>query len=103
MARGLECRACGNTDLRVVDSRRIDGRIRRRRRCTECQHRQTSYEIFSGDEGEDPNRLGNALQLYDKVLSIPDQQRGAVLAMIDTLRGPGLPTFAPPLVPSDKH
>ena len=40
------CPACGETDIRVIDSRPAEngGAIRRRRECEACAHRFTTYE-----------------------------------------------------------
>lgn len=94
---GLECAACGNTKLRVSDSRRCMNSVRRRRSCS-CGARFTTFEVASPTD-EDNNRLLDALQLYDKVRSIPWPQRKAVLAMIEAIRGPMPEGFAPPLIP----
>ena len=41
----MKCRYCGCTELRVIDSRPTeDGAIRRRRECTNCLRRFTTYE-----------------------------------------------------------
>ena len=46
----MRCPFCGNTEDRVVDSResREADVIRRRRECTKCDRRFTSYERISG-------------------------------------------------------
>ena len=42
----MKCPFCANTDTQVIDSRVSEpgGAIRRRRRCTSCQKRFTTYE-----------------------------------------------------------
>lgn len=42
----MRCPTCGCTDSRVIDSRPVDGNdaIRRRRECTQCGMRFTTYE-----------------------------------------------------------
>ncbi len=44
----MKCPYCGHTDSRVVDSRPTDEgeRIRRRRECTKCLKRFTTYEVI---------------------------------------------------------
>ena len=42
--KALQCPQCGGTKLRVTDSRDNSGSIRRRRECTECGARFTTYE-----------------------------------------------------------
>ena len=40
----MRCPSCGIDDSRVVDSRTVDGGIRRRRECLRCTSRFTTYE-----------------------------------------------------------
>jgi len=40
----MKCPYCGYSDSKVVDSRDVDGGIRRRRECLECGSRFTTYE-----------------------------------------------------------
>lgn len=40
----MHCIYCKEGDTRVVDSRESEGKIRRRRECTECSERFTTYE-----------------------------------------------------------
>lgn len=40
----MNCPLCG-TELRVIDSRRYMGTVRRRRDCEKCKYRTTTYEI----------------------------------------------------------
>jgi len=40
----MRCIYCGDGKTKVVDSRESEGRIRRRRECTECSERFTTYE-----------------------------------------------------------
>ncbi len=49
----MECPKCGNTDTQVIDSKlsKDEHRIRRRRQCTECSARFTTYE--AAEEKED--------------------------------------------------
>lgn len=42
----MKCPVCGYPDSRVVDSRPADENIRRRRECSDCQKRFTTYEII---------------------------------------------------------
>src|SRR5262245_15558468 len=43
-ASAMRCPLCGSPDSKVVDSRDIDGSVRRRRECLTCKHRFTTYE-----------------------------------------------------------
>lgn len=94
---GLECGNCGGRVLAVKDSRRSVNSVRRRRACVVCGTRMTTYEI-SSPTADDENRLLQALILYDKVRSVPDAQRGALMSMINTLATRKVPTLAPPLI-----
>ncbi len=40
----MKCPFCGYHDSRVIDSRAVDERIRRRRECLQCAKRFTTYE-----------------------------------------------------------
>lgn len=40
----MNCPYCGHPDSRVIDSRDVDGGIRRRRQCLGCESRFTTYE-----------------------------------------------------------
>lgn len=40
----MKCPYCGFTDNKVLDSRAVDDRIRRRRECLSCSRRFTTYE-----------------------------------------------------------
>lgn len=40
----MHCPFCGNEDTKVVDSRSIDGKKRRRRHCLKCEQRFTTFE-----------------------------------------------------------
>ena len=44
----MKCPACGNPDLKVIDSRPIEegNSIRRRRECLACQKRFTTFEVL---------------------------------------------------------
>ena len=40
----MKCPYCGFEDTKVIDSRPVEGRKRRRRECTSCHKRFTTYE-----------------------------------------------------------
>lgn len=46
---GVQCPACGHTDLEVKDSRAMSYGIRRRRRCKLCGLRCTTVEVLKQD------------------------------------------------------
>lgn len=41
----MKCPFCGYDDTKVIDSRPSDEKIRRRRECTQCGRRFTTYEV----------------------------------------------------------
>ena len=68
----MKCPFCGYHDSRVIDSRAVDERIRRRRECLQCSKRFTTYEsvetvpiiVIKKDkshESFDRNKLFNGL------------------------------------------
>lgn len=61
----MKCPFCGFEDTKVVDSRSVDGKKRRRRECTNCGKRFTTYESV-----EMPALLvmkkDNSTELFDK-------------------------------------
>lgn len=61
----MKCPYCGNEDSKVIDSRPSEGRKRRRRECTACGKRFTTYEIV-----EAPLRIvikrDGTLEPYDR-------------------------------------
>jgi transcriptional repressor NrdR len=46
----MQCPDCGGSDTRVIDSRDLGGRVRRRRRCPQCRARFTTYEQIRSRE-----------------------------------------------------
>jgi len=61
----MRCPFCGFEDTKVVDSRPVDGKKRRRRECTSCGKRFTTYESV-----EMPVLLvikrDNSVELFDR-------------------------------------
>lgn len=47
---GPECPQCGECRSAVVDSRKSDGAVRRRRICCSCEQRFTTYETVTPDK-----------------------------------------------------
>ena len=41
----MRCPFCGFEDTKVIDSRPADGKKRRRRECSNCMKRFTTYEV----------------------------------------------------------
>ena len=43
-SRSVNCPFCGNNDSKVIDSRKSSDGVRRRRECSQCERRFTTYE-----------------------------------------------------------
>ena len=82
----MRCPFCGNTEDRVVDSResREANVIRRRRECTKCERRFTSYEkieqvpfqVVKRDERREPydrEKLMRGLQVACRKRPVPQE------------------------------
>jgi len=62
----MRCPACGFADSRVIDSRPTEeGSIRRRRECSSCKKRFTTYEIFDAVPIMVTKKDGSS-ELFDK-------------------------------------
>ena len=46
----MNCPKCGSYNTTVYDTRLEEKSRRRRRRCNDCEHRFTTYEITLGDD-----------------------------------------------------
>ncbi|MCR4862349.1 MAG: transcriptional regulator NrdR [Ruminococcus sp.] len=61
----MKCPYCGYEDLKVIDSRPADDKTKRRRECTRCGERFTTYEAV-----ETPilmvEKKDGSIQLFDK-------------------------------------
>lgn len=89
----MRCPFCGFEDTKVTDSRQIDGKKRRRRRCTNCDKRFTTYEsvempellVIKKDntfESYDRNKLIRGLSFAVKKRPIPST---AILSIADSV------------------
>lgn len=61
----MKCPYCGNDDTKVIDSRLIEGKKRRRRRCSCCDRRFTTYESVEKPELL-VNKKDNTYEPYDR-------------------------------------
>lgn len=61
----MKCPFCGSLDSKVIDSRSSDGKKRRRRECTKCHKRFTTYETVETPLLSVKKRDGS-YQLYDR-------------------------------------
>jgi transcriptional regulator NrdR family protein len=62
----MSCLSCNSTDVKVIDSRHcIDGRWRRRYRCSTCLERWTTYE----NTGRSHKRALSTAEAADVILS----------------------------------
>ena len=89
----MKCPFCGRTATKVLDSRATDGGIRRRRSCTECEERFTTYEqvqravvmVVKKDgrrEEFQREKLLNGLRVAARKRPLPS---GAVEAIVDDI------------------
>lgn len=74
MTIGMNCPECGNDELSVKDSRPAAYGIRRRRLCTSCGHRFTTYETAFD------------LRMLDRMLRQMEAVQGAVSVLHETAR-----------------
>lgn len=61
----MKCPFCGFEDTKVTDSRMIEGRKRRRRRCTSCERKFTTYESVEMPELL-VNKKDNTYEPFDR-------------------------------------
>ena len=89
----MKCPYCGFEDTKVIDSRLIDGKKRRRRRCTNCDKRFTTYEsieipdllVNKKDNTYEPfdrNKLIRGLSFAVKKRPVPGS---AIIAIADSI------------------
>ena len=89
----MKCPFCGFEDTKVIDSRFIDGKKRRRRRCTNCGRRFTTYECIelpellvnkkdNTYEPFDRNKLIRGLSFAVKKRPVPGS---AIIAIADSI------------------
>lgn len=92
----MRCPFCGNTEDRVVDSResREGDVIRRRRECTRCERRFTSYEkiehlpfqVVKRDQRREPyerEKLMRGLQIACRKRAVPQSELERVADRIE--------------------
>lgn len=75
---------CGNCrgSSKVIDSRLVLGRIRRRRECLDCQSRFTTYEYAAGDPD-----LDGLSSVRDLLIRIEGEARDGILKVREIIRG----------------
>lgn len=89
----MRCPFCGNEDTKVVDSRAIDGKKRRRRHCQQCNRRFTTFEsvekpllmVAKRDGSFEPfDRNKLIAGIYSSIKKRPVQME-VVTAMVDEI------------------
>ncbi len=89
----MHCPFCGNEDTKVVDSRSIDGKKRRRRHCQQCNRRFTTFEsvekpllmVAKRDGSFEPfDRNKLIAGIYSSIKKRPVQME-VVTAMVDEI------------------
>ncbi len=83
----MRCPKCSSNRSRVKDSRdKNDFRVvYRRRRCSDCSHDYTTYEVLHGDMvpyTQDPNQLKDDLKALMNAIDLLQEQRTRVRTMI---------------------
>lgn len=89
----MKCPFCGDEDTKVIDSRLIEGKKRRRRRCEGCGKRFTTYECVERPEllvnkkdntyePFDRNKLIRGLSFAVKKRPVPGS---AIIAIADSI------------------
>ena len=91
----MNCPQCATEDTRVVDSRPSDGgaTIRRRRECTMCGHRFTTYERYAlsitvrkrngSIEGFDPGKIRRGVESALADRPVPPDTIAKILARVE--------------------
>ena len=97
----MRCPQCDADDTRVIDSRPVDAgaSVRRRRRCTVCGHRFTTYErrepavmVVKRDGSRERFRLDKVRGGLERALAdrpIPDGAVDAIVRRVEVLAGSG--------------
>ncbi|MGN0665806.1 MAG: transcriptional regulator NrdR [Huintestinicola sp.] len=91
----MKCPYCGFEDTKVIDSRTTEGKKRRRRRCTNCDRRFTTYECVEMPEllvskkdntfeSFDRNKLIQGLSFSIKKRPVPIS---AIIGIADSIEG----------------
>lgn len=100
----MRCPSCDAFNSGVIDSRTSGDMIRRRRRCTECQHRFTTFEVALPESmlnevtqlGElthrtPPNGVAQLLELINLFGEMPAEDVRLLIAMAHRMRGEAIP------------
>lgn len=62
----MKCPACDSTKIHTYDTRRIEDKVVRKRRCTNCEDRfYTLEQYMSEDELEEVQQLKKKIIAYD--------------------------------------
>ena len=83
----LACPECGHSPTKVLDSRAKASKVKRRRECSECEHRFTTFEVVEGADvaGSATFQVGD----YVERKGTYDNWRGKVVGHFETARGIG--------------
>ncbi len=103
----MRCPFCGHDDSKVVDSRSIEGRKRRRRHCLKCNKRFTTFEaverpllmVAKRDGTFEPfNRNKLIAGIYSAIKKRPVQME-AVTGMVDEIEAELAAEMSPTVSP----
>jgi len=81
----MKCPYCDEKNTKVVDSREADGKVRRRRECSECERRFTTYETAEkldvqvvkengSTEAFDEEKIRNGIQKAVQKTAVTDEE-----------------------------
>ncbi len=99
----MHCPFCDSEDTRVIDSRLVakGSEVRRRRECSQCGNRFTSYETASlvmprvrkrdgrSEPFDEEKLMSGIVRALEKRPISEDQRRGFVVAVVEQLRKSG--------------
>ena len=71
-----KCPACGSRNWVVLDSRETKGGRRRRKRCNDCEHRWTTYEVPQKTLRELQAQVSELQAKMDKLFAFCAMMRG---------------------------
>lgn len=82
---GLLCPSCKSARLYVKDTRSSSGYVRRRRKCEDCGHIATTYEVIEQLADPAGTRVGDIMQLRDQMMMLTPALRVTVRQLLHRL------------------
>lgn len=82
----LECPECSACKNKAIECRDLPGALRRRRECSECGHRWTTYEMAISPPPADNERNARIVELYRKLpASIVAARIGVTVRVVENV------------------